>query len=352
VRDPFCGIAATSDPFFAYICGDANCSGGDEFTPPVDIDDVVFLINFVFGGGPAPCPLAAGDANCSNGDTPVDIDDIVYLINYVFNGGPPPCDCDRNGVQDCCNSTNCECGKGSVSHTASFDEQRLESTCADAELWLRSNSATDHASPVTDVVLESGCDVAGLRISLTTEQSEARGVVVSKTARSEDMTLYQRSSDNALLVGLIDLTGKKGIAAGEGPILTINGAAGTVVRTEIADAMLVDRTAKRIGFETTPGTSAPIMPSVTSISQNQPNPFNPTTRIDYGLSVDGHVKIEVFNLLGEKVRTLVDEFKAAGNYSVSWDGKNESGSDVASGVYFYRFEAGTVSETRKMLLLK
>lgn len=71
-----------------YVCGDANASGGD---PAVDIDDIVFLINYVFGGGPAPVPLAAGDANCSGGDPAVDIDDIVYLINYVFGGGPAPC---------------------------------------------------------------------------------------------------------------------------------------------------------------------------------------------------------------------------------------------------------------------
>lgn len=69
------------------MCGDANSSGGD---PAVDIDDVVYLINYVFAGGPEPLPLEAGDANCA-GDPPIDIDDIVYLINYIFAGGPEPC---------------------------------------------------------------------------------------------------------------------------------------------------------------------------------------------------------------------------------------------------------------------
>jgi hypothetical protein len=74
-----------------YICGDANGSGGD---PSVDIDDVVYLINYIFAGGPAPEPVEAGDADCSGGDVPVDIDDVVYLINYIFAGGPEPCaDC-------------------------------------------------------------------------------------------------------------------------------------------------------------------------------------------------------------------------------------------------------------------
>ncbi len=77
---------------FGYICGDANGSGA------VDIDDVVFLINYIFGGGPAPDPLAAGDADCSGG---IDIDDVVYLINYIFGGGPAPCDPDGDEIPDC-----------------------------------------------------------------------------------------------------------------------------------------------------------------------------------------------------------------------------------------------------------
>jgi len=65
-----------------YICGDADASGA------VDIDDVVYLIAYIFSGGPAPDPLEAGDADCSDS---VDIDDVVYLIAYIFSGGPEPC---------------------------------------------------------------------------------------------------------------------------------------------------------------------------------------------------------------------------------------------------------------------
>jgi hypothetical protein len=79
---------ADMTPDTTEACGDANGSGGD---PAVDIDDVVYLINYIFAGDPAPEPLEAGDANCSGGDVPVDIDDVVYLINYIFSGGPEPC---------------------------------------------------------------------------------------------------------------------------------------------------------------------------------------------------------------------------------------------------------------------
>jgi hypothetical protein len=75
-----------------YICGDADSSG------EVDIDDVVFLIGYIFGSGSPPDPLEAGDADCSGG---VDIDDVVYLINYIFSGGNAPCDTDGDGMPDC-----------------------------------------------------------------------------------------------------------------------------------------------------------------------------------------------------------------------------------------------------------
>jgi hypothetical protein len=93
-----CDFDEIGDACEEFICGDANGSGGD---PAVDIDDVVFLINYVFAGGAAPCPPQAGDANCSGGDVPIDIDDIVYLINYIFAGGPAPCDPDGDTIPNC-----------------------------------------------------------------------------------------------------------------------------------------------------------------------------------------------------------------------------------------------------------
>ena len=76
----------------SYICGDADASGG------VDIDDVVYLIAYIFSGGPPPVPYESGDANCAGG---VDIDDVVYLIAYIFSGGYAPCDTDGDEVPDC-----------------------------------------------------------------------------------------------------------------------------------------------------------------------------------------------------------------------------------------------------------
>jgi hypothetical protein len=80
-----------------YVCGDADYNGG------VDIDDVVYLISYIFVAGPEPLPYESGDADCSGG---VDIDDVVYLIAYIFSGGPAPCDTDGDGVPDCWQNMN------------------------------------------------------------------------------------------------------------------------------------------------------------------------------------------------------------------------------------------------------
>jgi len=78
------------------------------------------------------------------------------------------------------------------------------------------------------------------------------------------------------------------------------------------------------------------LPADFELSQNYPNPFNPETRIKYSLAQPGDVTLEIFNLLGQKVKALVKEKQAAGNYTVSWQGNDEFNNEVTSGVYFYR----------------
>jgi hypothetical protein len=91
-----------------------------------------------------------------------------------------------------------------------------------------------------------------------------------------------------------------------------------------------------------------------SLSQNYPNPFNPTTTIRY-LVPDGgvqQVRLVVYDVRGARVRTLVDREQRGGSYAVDWDGRNDQGQAVGSGVYFYRLVERNYTQTRKMLLLK
>ncbi len=93
-------------------------------------------------------------------------------------------------------------------------------------------------------------------------------------------------------------------------------------------------------------------PEVFELGQNYPNPFNPITAIRYSLHRPSLVNITVFNVLGQEVKTLEQGMQAAGSYETTWDGTDQAGQTVASGVYFYRITAGNYTETRKMVLLK
>ncbi|MCK4224262.1 MAG: T9SS type A sorting domain-containing protein [candidate division Zixibacteria bacterium] len=93
-------------------------------------------------------------------------------------------------------------------------------------------------------------------------------------------------------------------------------------------------------------------PSQFSLSQNYPNPFNPVTNFRFSLSKSAYVKIDIFNIVGQKVRTLVDEEMKPGVYVADWDGKDEKGNFVSSGIYFYRMQAGDFSDMKKMVLVK
>ena len=92
---------------------------------------------------------------------------------------------------------------------------------------------------------------------------------------------------------------------------------------------------------------ANIIPARYSLEQNYPNPFNPTTKIRIGLPNAGKVKLEVFNVLGQKVATVFDEYKTAGYHIINFDASN-----FASGIYFYRIESKKFIKVRKMILMK
>jgi len=97
---------------------------------------------------------------------------------------------------------------------------------------------------------------------------------------------------------------------------------------------------------------APQLPTDFAVSLNYPNPFNPATTISYQLPQAADVKLAIYNVLGQQVRTLVSGQMPAGYHRAVWDGRNEAGVQVGSGVYIYIFEAGEFKQVRKMILMK
>jgi hypothetical protein len=94
------------------------------------------------------------------------------------------------------------------------------------------------------------------------------------------------------------------------------------------------------------------IPAIFSLDQNYPNPFNPSTQIRFTIPEHNNVTLEVFDVTGRKVATLLNEERGAGRYTVVWDGRNASGQSVSSGMYLYRITAGSFEETKRMVFVK
>jgi len=125
-------------------------------------------------------------------------------------------------------------------------------------------------------------------------------------------------------------------------------------RIRITKAYLASKDAVEIPLDQ----PKPILPATFNLYQNYPNPFNPTTNIDFDISHNGstsgisNVRLDIFNILGQNVKTLLDEPLGPGTYTVEWDGTNSGGTKVATGIYLYRLQVGDKHQSKKMLLLK
>jgi hypothetical protein len=293
-----------------YIPGDADGSGA------IDIDDVVHLINYIFNGGLAPVPLESGDADCSG---EIDIDDVVYLINYIFNGGPEPC--------------------------ADVGKTSNKTFIAKGELQLVDVS-TDQGR-ILSIVINAVRDVQAIQLEFTHTED---AVDISVSSNVDGIQAYYGTVDGVLRVGLVDLLGQTMMSADQTEIAEISYNGETEL--DLLKSIVVAKDGGRINAVVTRIDANEILPVQFSLEQNYPNPFNPTTIIDFSLPEQSHVRLDVYNIMGQKVRTLVNDARAAGAHSVIWNGSNDNGENVASGVYFYRIESGQFSETRKMMLLK
>jgi flagellar hook assembly protein FlgD len=94
------------------------------------------------------------------------------------------------------------------------------------------------------------------------------------------------------------------------------------------------------------------VPEAYTLSQNYPNPFNPTTNIHFSIAKPTDVRIDIYDMIGQHVSTLINTPMSAGKYNISWNGQDKNGSRVASGMYLYRMVAGNFAMTKKMLMIK
>ncbi len=159
-------------------------------------------------------------------------------------------------------------------------------------------------------------------------------------------------------IGILDINGENYISPGEGPLVTLRVRGSDLSSLAIKEAILVDRDANKIPVEIVKSIATieeKSAPEDLSLVQNYPNPFNPATRIQFIASSEQSsvpTTLRIYNVRGQLVRTLMNESKIAGTYEVIWDGRDDLGNEVASGVYFYKLKAGDYTEAKKMILMK
>jgi len=118
---------------------------------------------------------------------------------------------------------------------------------------------------------------------------------------------------------------------------------GTIYWDDITSEVIGSTTAVKGGKD---------VPVSYELSDNYPNPFNPTTTLQFAIPEAGQASIVIYNLLGQKVRTLTNEYRAAGRYQITWDGMDDAGRQAGSGVYLYRLQSNQTSIVKKMVLVK
>jgi hypothetical protein len=169
---------------------------------------------------------------------------------------------------------------------------------------------------------------------------------IYQTERTTGLKQSSSYQDGILRVLICDPSGMA-IRAGDGPLLELGVSDPEAVQlqsAELADIHGMDISTKI--------SSAATVPEKFALGQNYPNPFNPTTTISLALPVESRVSLKIYNIMGQVVRTLLDEVMPAGYHEITWNGTDQNGNQVSSGVYFYKLQSDNFSETKKMIMLK
>ncbi len=213
------------------------------------------------------------------------------------------------------------------------------------------------SSDEVEVLADLEVPVAGAQLQIEYDPAQVTFQVPRLAERSDHFLVEYRDDGNGKLNLLMYNFSNRPIPVGEGSIISLPAIlspyASDDVKIQLKQVMLADEKAVLIPV----GDGAPSIPVAFELDQNYPNPFNPSTTIGFSLPVQsggGYLPttLRVYNVLGQMVRVLVDEPMAAGSHEIIWDGKDDQGSRVASGIYFYKLRSGDYEDTKKMVLMK
>jgi len=304
------------------LWGDINFNGF------VDVDDAVGVVRYIIGDGELNRRrMAAGDI--VRNDT-VNVVDLVGIVYSIF-GWPLPSNPSPSVPDD--QFATLKINHGEIPDAGMQSEMAvsadLPTEAAGVELTIAYNpEAVQMLAPQ----LVDG--ISGYSINYRDNGNGTMKVVIHSWNPWNDAKLIAEGLSDIITLPFVS---KAPISADDERVV------------RITKAVISDGAARNVPVGSTgPGP----LPSMFELSQNRPNPFNPTTTIDFYIESQSDVRLEVFNVLGQLVKTLVDRSMAPGQYSVVWDGTDTNGARMASGVYLYRLKSGDASLTKKMVLLK
>ncbi len=277
------------------LVGDINLNG-----IPYEVGDIVLFVNHLTNPVLFPFNAIQVEATDVNADgLPETVADLVYLINIVNGQIPPP--------------------------------PKIDGTPGMLALKLHSQG------DITRFIAESSSLIGGVLIKVAHQPGEEL-VPVSDGA----FTLAYNDDGSVLTV----LAYLPDLPAGPTPSGTCNIFS---LKGVYSQANIKELSASTIyGYLM----KADILPETYELAQNYPNPFNATTKISFGLPEASHVRLDIYNLSGQKIRTLVDDQYQPGYYSLEWNGTDDGQNTVSSGVYFYRLSSAEGVRSMKMTLLK
>ncbi len=172
---------------------------------------------------------------------------------------------------------------------------------------------------------------------------ELNGIITAPEGFSSEFTDYSVEAGGELVID-IEFAPTEAIAYSGDLVITSN------------DPNQAEVTVALSGTGVSTGNGLDLIPTVTELTGNYPNPFNPTTKINFSLKADSKVSLSIYNVRGQKVKTLVKNNMPAGWHSIVWNGRDDNGKSVSSGIYFSRFDAadddGDYTSIKKMILLK
>ena len=316
-------VYSKSGYFWYGIKGDIKADG------VINLFDVLRLIDIVLGRMPAATEYESW-ASDLNTDGIIDVADITALIDLA------------------------------VAATPRVDEGGAGELSGHVELSIPALPKNTTGQVSVPVHIHSTAPVSGLQFAFKLDSRRFLVAQPKVTEMSKDMSVAIHSSGDEVRVILYSLNGEP-LPMNEGKVLQIP--------VTIADPLIRDEALKiTAALAGTPGGGrlqtefgasdevVTVAPESFTLMQNNPNPFNMTTKITYEVPTlqqgTANIKLMVFNAQGQEVRTLVNERRSAGRYTVNWDGRYDSGDYVSSGVYFYKMTADNVVITKKLAVTK